>query len=137
VPGAFVLADVHPDAARDREPPYLPRPRRIQRIEQANGVVAEVRDRILGRDRAGQMHDVADRIPIAELEEGGPVGDVELFDGDLPVEERRGIGTPVRRDDDLLPQIEEGACGVGADHSESAGDEDHARDATSGTASAA
>jgi len=41
------------------------------------------------------MHDVADRVPFPEGEEGVPVGDVEGFDGDPAGEERRDLGPAV------------------------------------------
>lgn len=137
VPSVFVLPDVHADAAGDREPPYAPCTCRIQSVEQPDEVVAEVRDRVLGRDRAGQVHDVAELVLRAEREERVPVGDVELLHDDFAVEERRGIGTPVGRDDDLLSEVDQGAGGVGADHAEPTGNENHARDAKTAKTSTA
>ena len=61
----------------------------------------------------------------AEGEEGVPVGDVEGFHGDPAGEERRDVGPAVRGDDDLVSEVDERAGGVGADHAQPAGDEDH------------
>ena len=58
-------------------------------------------------------------------EEGVPVGDVEGVHGDLAGEERRDLGPAVRGDDDLVSEVNERAGGVGADHAQPAGDEDH------------
>ena len=59
----------------------------------------------------------------ARAREGVPVGDVEGFHGDPAGEERRDPGPAVRGDDDLVPEVDEGAGGVGADHAQAAGDE--------------
>jgi hypothetical protein len=82
-------------------------------------------DRILVGDAAGEVDDVADVVVAAEGEEGVPVGDVEAFHGDPAGEERRDLGPAVRGDDDLLSEVDERAGGVGADHAQPSGDEDH------------
>src|SRR4029453_15241544 len=51
--------------------------------------------------------------------------DVEGFHGDPAVEERRDLGPAVRGDDDLVSEVDERAGGVGADHAQPSGDEDH------------
>ena len=67
----------------------------------------------------------ADVVAAGEGEEGVPVGDVEGFHGDPAGEERRDLGPSAGGDDDLVSEIGERAGGVGADHAEAAGDEDH------------
>jgi hypothetical protein len=62
---------------------------------------------------------------VAEGEEGVPVGDVEGFHGDAAGEERWDLRPAVRGDDDLVSEVNEGAGGVGADHAQPSGDEDH------------
>ena len=82
-------------------------------------------DRVLVGDGAREVDDVADVVAAREAEEGVPVGDLEGFHGDPAREERRDLGPAVGGDDDLLSEVEERAGGVGADHAQSAGDEDH------------
>ncbi len=71
------------------------------------------------------MDDVADVVPVGEGEERVPVGDVERFHRDPAGEERRDLGPAVRGDDDVVSEVDERAGGVGADHAQPAGDEDH------------
>jgi hypothetical protein len=71
------------------------------------------------------VHDVADVVAAGEGEESVPVGDVEGFHGDPAGEERRDLGPAVRGDDDLVSEVGERAGGVGSDHAEPAGNEDH------------
>jgi hypothetical protein len=125
VPGDLGPADVHAEATGDGEPADAPGAGGVQRVEQTDRVRAEVADRILVGDAAGEVDDVTDVVAIAEGEEGVPVGDIEGFDGDPAGEERRDLGPAVRGDDDLLSEVDERAGGVGADHAQPAGDEDH------------
>jgi hypothetical protein len=71
------------------------------------------------------VDDVADVVAPAEGQEGVPVGDVEGLHGDPAGEERRDLGAAVRGDDDLVSEVDERAGGVGADHAQPSGDEDH------------
>ena len=82
VPGDLGAADVHAEAAGDGEPADPPGAGGVQRVEQTDRVRAEVADRILVGDAAGEVHDVADVVAIAEGEERVPVGDIEGLDGD-------------------------------------------------------
>jgi hypothetical protein len=125
VPGGLGPADVDAEAAGDGEPADAPGTGRVQRVEQAGRVRTEEVDRVLAGDAAGEVDDVADVVTIAEGEEGVPVGDVEAFDGDPAGEERRDVGPAVGGDDDFLPEVDERAGGVGADHAQPSGDEDH------------
>jgi hypothetical protein len=125
VPGDLGVAEVDAEAAGDGEPADVPGAGGVQRVEQAGQVGAEEGDRIGAGDAAGEVHDLADVVAGAEGEEGVPVGDVEVLDGDPAGEERRDLGAAVGGDDDLMSELEERACGVGADHAEPAGDEDH------------
>ena len=104
VPAALGPADVDADAAGDREPADAPAAGGVQRVQQAGRVGAEVADRVLVGDGAGEVDDVADVVAIAESEKRVPVGDVEGFDGDPTGEERRDLGPAIRGDDDLLPR---------------------------------
>ena len=88
-------------------------------------VRAEELDRVLVGDAAREMHDVADVVAIAEGQERVPIGDVESFHGDVAGEERRDLGPAMGGDDDLAAEIDERAGGVGADHAQPSGDEDH------------
>ncbi|HYU03313.1 MAG TPA: hypothetical protein VEL02_05660 [Jatrophihabitantaceae bacterium] len=97
----------------------------VQGVEQASCVRAEEADRILVGDGAGEVDDIADVVTTAEGEEGVPVCDVEGFQGDPAGEERWDLGPAVRGDDDLVSEVDERAGGVGADHAQPAGDEDH------------
>jgi hypothetical protein len=124
-PGDLGPADVHAKAAGDGEPTGAPGGGGVQRVEQTDRVRPEVADRILVRDAAGEVDDVADVVAIAEGEEGVPVGDIEGFDGHPAGEERRDLGPAVRGDDNLLSEVDERAGGLGADHAQPAGDEDH------------
>ena len=81
--------------------------------------------RVLVGDAAGKVDDSADVVALAEAQEGVPAGDVEGFHGDPPGEERRDLGATVRGDDDLVAEVGERAGGVGADHAQASGDEDH------------
>ena len=125
VPGDLGPADVHAEAAGDGEPAHAPGAGGVQRVEQAGRVRAEEADRVLAGDGAGEVDDVADVVAVGEGEEGVPVGDVEGFHGDPAGEERRDLGPAVRGDDDLVSEVDERAGGVGADHAQPAGDEDH------------
>jgi NADPH-dependent 2,4-dienoyl-CoA reductase/sulfur reductase-like enzyme len=98
--------------------------RGVQRVEQTGEVGPEVADRVVG-DGTRQMDDVADVAALPEVEEGVPVGGVERLHSDLAVEERRDLGPPVGGHDDLVPEIDECACGVGAAHAQPSGDQDH------------
>ena len=80
---------------------------------------------VLAGDAASQVNDVADVLAAGEGEEGLPVGDVERLYGDPAGEERRDFGPVMRGDDDLVSAVDERAGGVGADHAQPAGDEDH------------
>jgi hypothetical protein len=71
------------------------------------------------------VDDIADVVATGEGEEGIPVGDVEGFHGHPAGEERRDLDPAVRGDDHLVSEVDERAGGVGADHAQPAGDEDH------------
>jgi hypothetical protein len=77
------------------------------------------------RDAARQVDEVADRVALAEGQEGFAVGDVQGFHRDPAGQERRDFAAPVGRHDHVVAEVEERAGGVGADHAEPAGDEDH------------
>ena len=87
--------------------------------------VREEADRVVVGDGAGEVDDVADVVATAEGVEGVPVGGVERFHGDPAGEERRDLGPAVRGDDDVVSEVDERAGGVGADHAQPTGDEDH------------
>jgi len=70
------------------------------------------------------VDDVADAVPLAADEERVPVRDVEAFHGDPAGEERRDLG-PAVRGDDHVSEVDERAGGVGADHAQTFGDQDH------------
>jgi hypothetical protein len=125
VPGDLGPAGVHAEAARHGEPAHAPGAGNVQRVEQAGRVRAEVADRVLAGDGAGEVDDGADVVAAAQGEERIPVGDVEGFHGDLAGEERRDLGPAVGGDDDLVSEVDQRAGGVGADHAQPAGDEDH------------
>jgi hypothetical protein len=95
------------------------------RVEQAGRLGAQEADRVLVGEAAGEVDDVADVVPSGEGEEGLPVGDVEGLDADPPGEERRDLRPAVRGDDDLVSQVDERTGGVGADHAQPSGDQDH------------
>jgi hypothetical protein len=71
------------------------------------------------------MHDAGDVVAPAEREELVPVGDVKAFHGDPVGQEGRDVRAAVSGDEDLLAQAEQCPGGVGADHRDAAGDEDH------------
>jgi hypothetical protein len=71
------------------------------------------------------VNDVGNVVAVGEAEERVPVGDVEGLHGDLAGEERRDLGPAVRGDENLLSLVDERAGGVGADHAQPSGDEDH------------
>ena len=107
------------------EPADAPGAGGVQRVEQTDRVRAEEADGILIRDAAGEVDDVADVVATSEREERVPVGDVEGFHGDPAGEERRDFGPSAPGDDDVVSEVDERAGGVGADHAEAAGNEDH------------
>lgn len=87
--------------------------------------MVEEADRVVAGECAGEVDDVADPVPPAEGEQFGAVGGVERHDGDPVGEEGRDVAAVVTGDDHLASEIGQGASGVGADHAEAAGDEDH------------
>jgi hypothetical protein len=125
VPAGLGPTGVYIEAAGDGEPSDAPGAGGVQRVEQAGRVRAEVVDRVLVGDGTGEVDDVADVVAIGDGEEGVPVGDVEELHGDPAGEERRDLGPAVPGDDDLVSEVDERAGGVGADHAQPAGDEDH------------
>src|SRR5207247_10954082 len=60
-----------------------------------------------------------------EGKRGLRVGEVGGFQGGPAGEERRDLGPGVGGDDDLVPEAGERVGGMGADHAQPAGDEDH------------
>jgi hypothetical protein len=64
-----------PRAAGDGESADAPGAGGVQCVEQTDRVRAEVADRILVGDAAGEVDDVTDVVAIAEGEEGVPVGE--------------------------------------------------------------
>jgi hypothetical protein len=112
MPGDLGPTDVYPEAAGDGEPADAPGARGVQYVEETDRVRAEVADRILVGDAAGEVDDVTDVMAIAEGEEGVPIGDIEGFDGDSPGEKRRDVGPAVGGDDDVVSEVDERA-GVG------------------------
>ena len=125
VPGDLGPADVRAEAAGDGEPADAPGAGGVQRVEQAGRVRAEVADRVPAGDAASKVDDVADVVATTKGEEGVPVGDVEGFHGDLAGEKRWDVGLAVGGDHDLVSEVDERAGGVGADHAQPSGDEDH------------
>jgi len=77
------------------------------------------------RDGAGEVDDVGDVVPPPRARKASRFGDVEGFYGDPIGEERRDIGPAVRGDDDAVSEGAGGVGGVGADHAQASGDEDH------------
>jgi hypothetical protein len=135
-PGVLVQRDlvhprVHADGAGDGEPPHAPHRRRLECVEQAEGVGAEVLDRI-GQVVAGrrEVHDAGDLVPLPDVEEGRLVRGVQRLDDDpaagLVGEVLRQLGGPVRGEHDGFAQVEQCPCGVRPDRTQAAGNEDHA-----------
>jgi hypothetical protein len=87
--------------------------------------VAEERHRVAGGDASGEMHDVRDLEPLAEVEHRLAISDVERLDPHTAEEERGHVGATMPGDHDLLAEVGEGRGGVGPDHPEAARDEDH------------
>ena len=112
------------------EPPYAPRPRRLERIEQAERLGAEVLDRV-GQVVAGrrEVHDAGDLVPLADVEERRLVRGVQRLDDDPAVglagEVLGQVGGPVRGEHDRFAQVEQCPCGVRPDRAQAAGDENH------------
>jgi hypothetical protein len=123
---------VHPrvdaDGAGDGEPPHAPHRRRLECVEQAEGVGAEVLDRI-GQVVAGrrEVHDAGDLVPLPDTEEGRLVRGVQRLDDDpaagLVGEVLRQLGGPVRGEHDGFAQVEQCPRGVRPDRTQAAGDE--------------
>jgi hypothetical protein len=70
------------------------------------------------------VDDPGDVVAAAQVQERLALGHVKSLDGGA-AEERGQVGVAVLGDDDALAEIEQGLRGVGADHPEPAGDEDH------------
>ncbi len=75
------------------------------------------------------MNDAGDLVALAELEEGCPVGAVQLLDqgsgaGVVGEEAGQAAGS-VLSEQAGLAEVEQHACGVRADEAEAASDQDH------------
>jgi hypothetical protein len=71
------------------------------------------------------VDDVADVVARGEGEKRVAVGDVEALHRDPAGEERWDLDSPVRGDHDLASEIHQRTGGVGANHAQPSGDEDH------------
>jgi hypothetical protein len=71
------------------------------------------------------VDDVGNVVAIREGEEGRSVGDVERLDGNPAGQEGRDLGSAVTGDDHLTAEVGERAGGVGTDHAEPTGNQDH------------
>jgi hypothetical protein len=124
-PAGLRPADVDAEARCHGEAANGPGAGGVERVQERCRVVAEEGDRVLAGDAAREVDDAADVVALAEGEEGVAVVDVERLHRHPAGEERRHLGAAVGGDDDLFSFLDQRAGGVGADHAEPAGDEDH------------